>query len=169
MSESEPIIDEEHAVDEDLASRGRRLAAILIDTVIGGLIPTYLFVYFGVLDVTNPANNSPLLMLNLALTSLALYLLLNGYLLHHRGQSIGKRLLGIQIVSATTNKILPLYHVMLFRVLPVSAVVYIPIIGQYLPTVDALFIFRKDRRCVHDMICGSKVVNYATDNTVAHL
>jgi hypothetical protein len=32
-------------------------------------------------------------------------------------------------------------------------------VGTFLVLVDVLFIFRKDRRCVHDHIAGTRVVN----------
>jgi uncharacterized RDD family membrane protein YckC len=37
-------------------------------------------------------------------------------------------------------------------------VALIPVIGGFLPLVDVLFIFRHDRRCIHDLLAGTNVV-----------
>jgi uncharacterized RDD family membrane protein YckC len=34
----------------------------------------------------------------------------------------------------------------------------IPVVNFILPLLDALFIFREDRRCIHDLIAGTKVI-----------
>jgi uncharacterized RDD family membrane protein YckC len=33
-----------------------------------------------------------------------------------------------------------------------------PVVNLILPLLDALFIFREDRRCIHDLIAGTKVI-----------
>ena len=55
--------------------------------------------------------------------------------------------------AATALKLLGLRYVL------VMLVQAIPMIGQLLGLIDALFIFRGDRRCVHDLIAGTKVVS----------
>ncbi|MCY1389879.1 hypothetical protein D9M71_46890 [compost metagenome] len=35
---------------------------------------------------------------------------------------------------------------------------YVPVIGVLLVMVDYLFIFRADRRCLHDLMAGTRVV-----------
>jgi uncharacterized RDD family membrane protein YckC len=37
-------------------------------------------------------------------------------------------------------------------------------IGWIFALVDALFIFREDRRCLHDFIAGTRVVRATRDN-----
>lgn len=37
--------------------------------------------------------------------------------------------------------------------------VYIPVIGQYISILNYLFVFRKNRRCLHDLIAGTQVIN----------
>jgi len=44
------------------------------------------------------------------------------------------------------------------RYVPVWLASSIPFIGGFLALIDILFIFREDRRCVHDMIAGTVVV-----------
>ncbi|MOA70690.1 RDD family protein [compost metagenome] len=35
---------------------------------------------------------------------------------------------------------------------------YVPIVGMFLVLVDYLFIFRADRRCLHDRLAATRVV-----------
>jgi len=34
----------------------------------------------------------------------------------------------------------------------------IPVVGSFFVLIDTLLVFRADRRCVHDLIAGTKVV-----------
>jgi hypothetical protein len=45
------------------------------------------------------------------------------------------------------------------RLLPLWLVQMIPVIGSFLGLLDVLFIFRQDRRCLHDMIAGTEVIS----------
>ena len=93
---------------------------------------------------------------------MVVFVLLHGYLLHTNGQTIGKRLVGTRIVSVVDNQILPLGRLLALRMLPVWVASQIPLVGGLLGIIDVLFIFSKDRRCVHDKIAGTKVINAAT-------
>ena len=46
------------------------------------------------------------------------------------------------------------------RYLPTAVVTQIPLIGSILGITDILFIFGQERRCVHDLIAGTKVIDY---------
>jgi len=87
------------------------------------------------------------------------FLLLNGYLLAKYGQTVGKKLVGTRIVSHVDERILPLGRVFGLRYLPLSIIAQIPVVGGFVGIIDGLFIFRKDKRCIHDLIAGTKVVN----------
>ena len=87
------------------------------------------------------------------------FLVVNGYLLATRGQTVGKLAAGTRIVSVADNKILPFHKVILLRYLPVWVIAYVPLIGPILGLVNPLFIFREDRRCLHDHIAGTRVIN----------
>lgn len=100
---------------------------------------------------------------------MAAYLILNGYLLVTRGQSIGKALLKIQIVDEQTDKLLPFLRVYVYRYLwlmPLMIVVVIipgsidDMAVNIVSVANALFIFGAAQRCLHDYIAGSKVVPY---------
>jgi uncharacterized RDD family membrane protein YckC len=84
-------------------------------------------------------------------------LALNSYFWATRAQSIGKMIVGTKIVALDgSNASLSL--IILRRVLPISLVALIPGVGSVVGLVDAVAIFRKDRRCVHDLIAGTRVV-----------
>lgn len=83
---------------------------------------------------------------------------MNGYLLARRGQTIGKFTLGIRIVSHENNQLLALWKIFSLRYMPRSLLAVVPVVGQFLMIIDVLFIFRKDKRCVHDFIAGTKVI-----------
>ena len=99
--------------------------------------------------------------LGLTLLSTALgfvfFIAVHGYWLKKNGQTIGKKILGIRIADLEGN--VPRFgRLVALRYLPISLVTLIPGLGQLLPLVDVLFIFRSDRRCVHDLIAGTKVL-----------
>ena len=51
-----------------------------------------------------------------------------------------------------------LSRIVLLRMVPMSIVAYIPFVGGLLNLVDILFIFGRDRRCIHDLIADTIVV-----------
>lgn len=146
------------AGDQALAGRGARLAAAIIDGVILGFV-VWPFV-IGSDYMTRAAQGQVDLsdLLGLVLVTLIAFLVVNGYLLHKHGQTIGKRLIGIRIVSAADGQLVSLGRIFCLRYAPIQLVGIVPLLGTVLPLIDVLFIFREDRRCLHDLIAGTKVV-----------
>jgi uncharacterized RDD family membrane protein YckC len=154
------VADVKSEGDTELASRGARLGGSILDGLfVSAIIVPIMFAtgYFqkAVSGVT-PLFGAQLVYL---LVGFGVYLLLHGYLLHTYGQSIGKRLAGTRIVSVEDNRILPLWKVIVLRQLPVAAISLAPFAGQLVSIVDTLFIFRSDKRCIHDLIASTKVVS----------
>ncbi|MDH3643961.1 MAG: RDD family protein, partial [Gammaproteobacteria bacterium] len=94
------------------------------------------------------------------------YLILNGYGLWRRGQTLGKMALGITIVNSGGEADggddltpAPLWKLICVRALffPLLFVVVVPWY-TLLPLVDQLLIFGKRRRCLHDLVAGTVVV-----------
>ncbi len=144
--------------DISLASRWARFGAAFIDVIL--MVAPYAVIIYGT-DYWDRAMKQQVTLQEQALSVLlgfAIYLILNGYLLHKRGQTIGKWALGIKIVSVTNNEIIPLSKVFFVRYVPQALVAMIPVLGSVLIIVNDLFIFRKDKRCVHDHIAGTKVI-----------
>jgi uncharacterized RDD family membrane protein YckC len=81
------------------------------------------------------------------------------YLCARSGQSIGKRRMGIRVVREDGNAA-SLFHILLLRnfipgLMGALLGLLVPVV---FPLVDTLFILRADRRCLHDLIAGTKVV-----------
>ena len=97
------------------------------------------------------------------LLGIAGYLLLNGWLLYSRGQTLGKLMTKIQIVSANSGEVAPFWKLIVIRAW-FFALLYLPLgysfvgIFALIPVIDHAFAFRSDRRCLHDILCSTRVV-----------
>ena len=89
--------------------------------------------------------------------TLGAFLLLNGYLLIRDGQSIGKKVIGMRIVDLKGD-IPPVKNIILLRHVVVMLLTHIPVAGGLISLADILFIFRSDKRCLHDHLAGTRVV-----------
>lgn len=143
---------------DNLATRWTRLWGALIDGIIASIIMFPIMFKTGYWENALAGNVALLDTLLLGVVGFILFMVLHGYLLLKHGQTIGKKLVGTRIVSINSNEILPLWKVLFVRYLPISIAANIPVIGQFLAIIDVLFIFRKNKRCVHDLIAGTKVV-----------
>jgi uncharacterized RDD family membrane protein YckC len=85
------------------------------------------------------------------------FLILNGYLLLRRGQTIGKLAMSTKITGMDGS--LPNFtKIYVLRYFVIGAFRQVPLIGGLITLVDALVIFGKDRRCLHDYIAGTQVI-----------
>ena len=86
----------------ELASRGKRLSAVIVDIFI--FLPLVLLVArpLGLIEISENETIEPIGMeqkVKLFITGQLIFLLVQGYFLHARGQTIGKILLKIGIVN----------------------------------------------------------------------
>ena len=95
----------------------------------------------------------------ITLSGLSTFLLINDYLLATAGQTIGKRLVGTRIVNVSDERKPKLLTLVGARYGSTWLIGLIPGVGNFYGLVDVLFIFRGDRRCIHDLIAGTKVIN----------
>lgn len=142
------------------ATRGERFAAAMIDSLIALALFTPLQIALGVYEgfprIKPQAYWQTLLW---ALAGTVVYLALHGYFLAKSSQTIGKRLIKIQIVNIEDGAPTPIERTILRRYLPVTlATALIPKVGILLSLVDSLLIFRKNRRCLHDQIAATRVI-----------
>lgn len=93
------------------------------------------------------------------LASLLVFFVTHGYLLARYGQTIGKRLMGMRIVSYASHQRLPLWRLFTLREGFLYTVVLIPGVGPVIALIDALAIFITDHRCLHDLLAGSVVID----------
>ena len=152
---------EDRHTDTQLASRGKRLAAAIIDIII--FLPLVIIIAspLGLIDMEVTEEPPPFdfeKSLQLFIIGQVLFLLVQGYLLHSRGQTIGKILLKIQIV-ATNGDMLGLGKLYFVRYFIFSLLAQIPMIGAVVALANILFIFGKEQRCLHDRLAGTKVIN----------
>ena len=146
----------------DLADRGARLGAAIIDALIllVVLLPAMFFGgYFSAVMAAAQAGETPSfgLVAMWGGIGLVLFVVVQGYPLSTTAQTWGKRLLGIKIVDMEGNKP-PFGKLLALRYLPVQVVSLVPIVGNLLPLINVLLIFRSDYRCGHDLIAGTRVV-----------
>ena len=80
------------------------------------------------------------------------------YLLVTRSQTVGKILTRTLIVDYRTGQRAGAVSCVLLRFFVHGVITAIPNIGGLYGLVDALFIFRQDRRCLHDLIASTAVV-----------
>jgi uncharacterized RDD family membrane protein YckC len=141
-----------------LAGRGRRLGASLLDALVSLVIVVPLQFAMGVFKDFPKMHMGTAQTIGWGAFGFALWLVIQGYFIANGSQTVGKRLLGIQIIDAETGAPASFVKIVLVRYLPISVVSVIPIVGGVASLVDALCIFRKDYRCVHDHIAGTVVI-----------
>lgn len=142
----------------ELAKPGTRLVAVIIESLV--LIPLTLPISYlmGNFDGILTGQQPPFLnIVAMTVIGFAIFLGVNWVFLGN-GQTVGKRVMGVQIVDLN-GSVLPVQKLMLTRYIPWWGISAIPVIGGLFALIDALFIFRKDRRCLHDHIAKTKVVN----------
>ncbi|MCF8204995.1 MAG: RDD family protein [Methylotenera sp.] len=145
-----------------LAGRGARLLAAIIDGLIAGAAVWAAFMLPGLSSIAEAhqqaaargfwAFNAWSLLLGVPL-----FLLIQGWPLLTRGQTLGKILLKMRIVRTDGSKVDPLrlfglrYGVgILTGVMSGLSMIY--------GLVDSLLIFRGSRQCLHDTIADTKVI-----------
>ena len=141
-----------------LAGRGRRLAATLIDAIAVPGLTMLLVMMTGIMEHAEDYQGRSFVWQIFVLAVLS-YVILNGYLLLKRGQTVGKWALKVAIVSNKTGDRAPFWKLISIRALffPLLFVVIAPTLAL-LPLLDQLFVFTKSRRCIHDFAAGTAVV-----------
>lgn len=146
----------------EAADRGSRLAAALLDLVMGpALVGIAAALAIPALLVARQGGRPETWMFGVFIGGLgAAFLGLfiwNLVWLHRYGQSIGKRLVKIRIVRADSSRA-GLARIFFLRMLLPNLIGAIPLLGPLFTLVNLCFIFREDRRCLHDHIAGTLVV-----------
>jgi uncharacterized RDD family membrane protein YckC len=141
-----------------LGGRGERLGAAIIDGLIllAILLPAMFFggYFSGIMQGVRPAFGMQALWV---LIGFAIFVAVQGYPLAQGGQTWGKKLLKLKIVDLDGAQP-DFLRLIGFRYGSTQLVSLIPVVGSIYAFVDVLFIFREDRRCLHDLIAGTRVV-----------
>jgi uncharacterized RDD family membrane protein YckC len=162
------------AVNSELAGLGERFLAALLDTVIYAAlcIPGVILIQLAVMRaglsllkllVDNdgaklaaiPGIGPGLLLLS---AGMALYMLVQAWLLVTRGQTIGKLTFEIRVVTVEEEAQPRFAKICLLRAVVPGVLNAVPLLGMFFHLTDIFFIFRADRRCIHDLIAGTKVI-----------
>jgi uncharacterized RDD family membrane protein YckC len=161
----EADLQDENTVNEqfgNLAGRGTRLGAVMLDTlitVVFAIVPGMILLYLmeGGINVEDESAFT----LNIYLYALPFLLILfviQGVLLYKYSQTIGKRLLKIKIVRTDGSRI-AFGRLLGLRIILIQVLYQIPVAGGIFSLVDALFIFREDHKCIHDLIADTIVID----------
>tara|TARA_B100000959_G_C14981577_1_gene623722 strand:+ start:2575 stop:3192 length:618 start_codon:yes stop_codon:yes gene_type:complete len=151
----EDIIPNNYTQEFILASRMKRLFARLLDVVFGviaALIPGF------VLTFLSGGNFDPEPFLLGAVVGIISFVIYQWYLLATTAQTIGKKYLKIKIVNKDGEQAGFFVNVVL-REWVMALIGIFPAIGGIIQLVDILFIFRDDRKCIHDLIAGTVVIS----------
>lgn len=138
-------------LERSKATRGQRLGAAILDSIFGAMcLAPYTYSKQNGGSVTSTAAAlCGILVIAICITNLIL--------LYNNGQTIGKKIVGTKVVMADGSPA-PLWRILLLRWLPVQIVSMIPFVNL-VTIVDACFIFGAERRCLHDLIAGTIVVD----------
>ena len=145
------------AIDPNLADRGARLGAVLLDCVIafGFCLPGFIVLWTGGKD-DNTMSTIAFILIALGFLALAVIQI---YLLSTKGQTLGKKVVGVKIIRYADSTNPGFVYACLLRAIVPSLISNIPFLGLIFALVDICFIFGEERRCLHDLIAGTKVVN----------
>ena len=158
MSDHETTDSDRTAAErEGLAGRGARLGAYVIDWLIIGAVTFGIAWYAGLFERIMRQDATATLWVTLI--GLAVFAVINLRLLAQHGQTVGKRLVGVRIVDAAAREIVPVWKSFGLRVVVIQGVASIPVVGGLFALVDVLFIFGERRRCLHDHLAGTIVVD----------
>ena len=146
--------------------RMQRLAATGLDWSLITVVTLLVILATGVLEHAEDYANVGQTAVNAALCGIPAYLILNGWLLWTRGQTAGKAAMSLMIVDHQTGNCASLWKLLFVRALIPVVVIAAGFIWELLwllVLIDFCFIFRKDQRCLHDWVAGTRVVKRVTD------
>lgn len=153
------VADLQTPLSRELASRGARFGAAMIDWL-AYMVPAA--VLWGLLFTAMRNGHAPqataTTMLIVAGLLLVAVVVANLILVIQSQQTIGKKLLKIQIVRGDGSACSPL-RIIFLRGFVTSLLSGIPFVGGIFALLDPLLIFRDNRRCLHDDIADTIVVN----------
>jgi len=146
--------------ETELADRGLRLAAVFLDGLFAGLamVPFFIGLFAGI----GPDGNMDMGVgsgIAMALGGCACpgVIAWTGVVLWRGGDTSARRRLGIRVVRRDGSHC-GLARIFFARYLPVTVLGMVPFVGGLVSLVDALLIFRDDRRCLHDEIADTIVI-----------
>ena len=152
------IVDESN-FELKLASRWKRLFGSIIDSIIVGLVTLPLMYFTGAFQGIMQGKQPTLLYsLGVGFAGIIFFLLINFKFLKDSGQTLGKKALGTKIVN-DQGETVTLGAILLKRYGFYFFIGLVPVIGGILNLVNAVTIFGSKKKCIHDMVGGTQVVD----------
>ena len=141
----------------ELASRGRRLMAVLVDGVVSMLlaIPGVIFAIGPLFNGSEKPDPLGIFLIGLAMIILTI---VQAVLISKRGQSIGKIALGIRIAHSVDGSNPGFLKGFLIRTFVPQIIYQVPFLGFLFLLVDSCFIFSERRQCIHDLMAETVVL-----------
>ena len=163
-----PAAQVSELVDPGLAKAGRaqRLLAVIIDSMIIAVPAIILAIALPAYQAyveragSEPAiNNGALIVAMVVFGIFAIgYVTYQFYWIWKNGQTLGKKLMKIKIVRVDGSRA-SFPRIVFVRAMVPAIVGSIPIVGTLFSLTDALFIFGEPKRCVHDHMADTIVIN----------
>ncbi|WP_088042720.1 RDD family protein [Bacillus sp. EAC] len=152
-------------MDFKLSSRTRRLFASWIDGIVSMLFSKIGLLLFGLSneEYLDTFLYSSISMCLFTLLILGITIMLNIIIPTYiwNGQTIGKRILKIQVVKDSNDRVdIKTITLRSFYLIGVLNLPTITVVFSVISIIDILFIFRKDKKTLHDLIAKTKVVYY---------
>ena len=146
--------------DSELAERGTRLGAVILDSLIF-LVPGLFAIIPAMLSMRGNAAEAmgigATIAVSVGVLGVLVVLVIDLVMLHRSGQTIGKRMLNVKIIRSDGSRA-GLTRIFFLRMLVPGLIGGIPFVGFIFTIVDPLFIFQESRRCVHDLIADTVVI-----------
>lgn len=141
-----------------LASRMSRLGAALIDGAVIAVPAILLAIAMpSLFEPGAPMGRLTTLLVFFGVGALA-FVIYQLVMLYRHGQTLGKKLVGIRIVRSDGSRA-GFGRMFGLRYFVPGLIGSIPVVGPIFSLVDILFIFGQEKRCLHDMIADTVVVD----------
>ena len=147
-------------VDFVTSSRGARLGAVMVDALIVFVPAMFAAMIAAALGSGPDGRSSAGMFVLFSLLGLGFiaFVVVQLVLLHRHGQTVGKWAVGIRIVRSDGSRA-GLGRIFLLRSLVPGLIGAIPLLGPVFGLLDPLFIFGANKRCLHDLIADTIVVD----------
>ena len=141
------------------ASRWLRLAGAMIDGII--LCPLAIAFYrlpdWDAMAADWSVNVAVLRQASAVVLGITLFLLIHGWLIYTRGQTVGKLICGTVVVTKDGQQVSGNRYIFC-RLVPFWAIGQIPYLGSLVAIADTLAIFRREKNRLADDIAGTRVI-----------
>lgn len=140
------------------STRLNRLGAVLLDTAVLVVPAIVIAVMLPSMQVDGRTSSAFSIAMGVFGLGIIAFVIYQFVMLYRHGQTLGKKILGIRIVRSDGSRA-GFGRLLLLRYLIPGVIGAIPFIGILFSLVDPLFIFGDEKRCVHDLLADTIVVD----------